>query len=135
MDDATMLTNAIYGESASEDYDTMVMVGSSALERLDAGRMKEFGSTLEEVLNKGYYAVSNPNVPYKQALEQKFPDELSETKYKQAMAIASGLLRGTIERHPAQFYLTPKELKKTKMNMKLLKDTGTVGKYHTFRYK
>ena len=139
MDELKKLTNLIYGEGASADYDTRVMMGSSALNRLEANRVKEFGSTLDEVGQKGYYAISNPNVPYKQALSQKFPDEKSETAYKESMAIASGLLRGKIERAPGMFYFTKKEvakLKKTpkKFNFKAVKRVGDVGDYQVYTY-
>ena len=134
------LANAIYGEAASEDIDTMKMVGSVALNRLEAGKIDEFGSSMPEVLQKGFYAVSNPNEPYKQAISGQFPDKLSETKYKQALSIASGLVRGTIDRSKGQFYFTDNEVKKLKgkgkksFNFDVVKPTGKVGKYNTYSY-
>jgi len=132
------LANMIYGEAASENYDTMLMVGSSAINRLNANK-PEFGGTLPEVLQKGYYSVSNPNIPYKQALEQKFPDKKSETKYKQALAISSGLLKGTIDLKKGQFYFTEKEISKfkknpKKFNLKAVKELDGVGNYRVYSY-
>jgi hypothetical protein len=133
------LANVIYGESASENYDTMLMVGSSAINRLNSNKLLEFGATLPEILQKGYYSVSNPNIPYKQAQEQKFPDKESENKYKQALAIASGLIKGTIEPTKGQFYFTDKEINKfkrnpRKFNLKAVKQVGEVGNYKVFSY-
>jgi hypothetical protein len=133
------LANAIFGEAASEDYDTMLMVGSTVLNRLNANKPQEFGASLPEVLQKGYYAVSNPNEPYKQALEQKFPDKNSENKYKQALLISSGLLKGTIKPKEGHFYFTAKEIKKLKRNPKkfnlnAVKEKDSVGNYRVYSY-
>jgi len=132
------LANTIYGEMASQDYDHMVMTGSTALNRLQAERPDEFGQNLQDVLQNGYYAVSNPNVPYKQATEQSFPDKLSESKYKQAIAVSSGLLKGTIQPTQGQFYFTKEEATKLKrsrkFNFKALKETGKVGEYTVYSY-
>jgi len=128
------LAAAIYGEGASEDYETMIMIGSSALNRIDANRIQEFGATLDEVLNKGYYAVSQNSPMYQQAISGNFPDKASENKWKQAVAISSGLYRGTIERHPAQFFLKSKEEKRSGIDFKQLKKTGVVGKFNTYSY-
>ena len=89
--DVVQLANMMYGENASEDYDTMVMTGSSAMQRLLANKPKEFGATLPEVLQKGYCSVSQNSPMYQQASSGKFPDEKSELKYKQAMQIGYGL--------------------------------------------
>lgn len=60
--DLQHLANTIYGEAGGEDYNTMLMVGSSAINRLNANK-KEFYSRKESpgnnslinVINKGYY--------------------------------------------------------------------------------
>ena len=137
--DLVALTNGIYGEAAASDSEVMTMVGSTVLNRIDANKPEEFGSSVPEVLQKGYYAVSNPNVPYQQAITQKFPDKLSENKYKQAMAIASGLIKGTIERQPGHFYFTKKEIRKLKkrkkgFNFKAVNEVGNVGDYSVYGY-
>jgi len=133
------LANTIYGEAANQDYDTMLMVGSTVINRLNAQRPQEFGVDMPDVLQKGYFAVSNPNIPYKQALEHKFPDKQSEDKYKQALAIASGLVRGTLKPQEGQFYFTDKEVNKfkrnpKKFNLKAVKEVGRVGDYRVFSY-
>lgn len=136
--DILSMAQAIYGEAASEDFNTMHMIGSTMLNRLKSGRAKEFGANIPEILNKGYYAVSNPNEPYKQALSKKFPDKQSELKFKQALQIASGLYKGTIKPTEGEFYFTPKEIanqKKAKsFNFKVVKDVGSIGKYKVFSY-
>ena len=137
--DVVQLANMIFGEAASEDADTMVMVGSTALNRLEAGRAKEFGSNLGEVLQKGFYAVSNPNEPYKQAVSGKFPDEDSELRYKHALSTAYALIDGAMPRTKGHFYFTDSEVKKLQKNKKAfdfskVKSTGKVGKYQTYSY-
>jgi len=138
--DLLTLANLIYGEAADQDSEVMTMVGSTAMNRLSAERAEEFGSTLEEVGQKGYYAVSNPNVPYRQALSGEFPDKTSETAYKQAMSIASGLLRGTIEPVRGHFYYKKDEIKNLKkrgkraFDFKKVKEVGQTGDYTVYSY-
>jgi spore germination cell wall hydrolase CwlJ-like protein len=137
--DVRDLANVIYGEAANQPPEVMKMVGSTVVNRRAAGRGKEFGETLPEIINKGYYAASNPNVPYRQAMMQQFPDEESINKYKQAISIAAGLLRGTIEPDKGQFYFTGKEIKKLKktpkrFNFNAVKEVGRVGDYIVFSY-
>lgn len=137
--DIAQLANMIFGEAANQDYDTMHMVGSSAVNRLNANRQKEFGANLGEVLQKGYYAVSNPNEPYKQALSGKFKDDVSKNAYKRAFAISSALLKGTLKPKEGQFYFTDKEIKKLKknpksFNFKAVRETGKSGDYRVFSY-
>ncbi len=140
--DADLLNaaNTLYGEVADQNSEVMGMVGSSILNRLDAQRVNEFGGTIPEISQKGYYAAINGNVPYKQAVSQKFPDKNSENKYKQAYAIMSGLMKGTIDRHGAQFFFTKEEIQKLKkkgkkaFDFKQVKPTGSVGGYETFSY-
>jgi len=133
MNEVLWLANTIYGEAASEDYNTMHMVGSTIINRVRA-KKAEFGFGIPEVCQKGYYAVKNQNTPYRNALEQNFTTKKAQNQYKQALAIASGLYRGTIKPQPGQFYLTAKELKKTKMDLKLLNKVGKVGKYTVLSY-
>lgn len=139
MSDLIDLTNIIYGEAADQDVKVMKMVGSTAINRMKSGRTKEFGSTLPEIIQKGYYAAKNPNQPYKEALSQKFGSPEAENKYKQAMNIASGLLRGTIEPDKGMFYFKPDEIKKLKktpkvFNFKAVKSVGKSGDYEVFDY-
>jgi len=138
--DLAQLAAIIYGEGASTGEDTMKMIGSSVLNRLDAQKAKEFGINLEEVGKKGYYAVKDNTDLYQQAITGNFPDKASENAYKRALAIGSGLMRGTIKRHKAQFYFTPKEITKLKKKGKkafdfnAVQEQGDVGDYRTFSY-
>ena len=125
------IADIIYGENGSEDYDTMVMTGSSVLNRFLMTRDEEFGTSIPEVGQKGYYAVSNNTPMYQQAVSGKFPDEKSELAYKRATQVAYGLYKGTIEKHPAQFFFKKGEAKGLR---KKLKSTGKVGIYDTYSY-
>jgi aminopeptidase C len=132
------LAAMINGEAAGANFDTKVMVGSSAIQRMKSGRTQEFGSTLPEVLQKGYYAVQNQNEPYKQAITQKFPDKKAENAYKQSLAVASGLIKGTIEPKDVMFYFTNKEdarqHKKGTFNYKKVRSTGTQEGFNMYSY-
>jgi hypothetical protein len=137
--DVINLANGIYGEMAGQSPELMKMAGSSVINRLNSGRQKEFGADIPEILHKAYYAVNHPNIPYKQALTQKFPDANSEKSYKQAMLIASGLLKGTIEPNKGLFYFTQDEIKKLSkkpkvFNFKKVKEVGKSGKYTIYDY-
>ena len=129
--DVTNLANLIYAENGSEDYDTMVMTGSTLLNRVEANKPQEFGEDITDAMVKGYYAVSNNTDMFQQAAYQKFPDKQSETAYKKAVQVAYGLKQGTIERHPAQFFFKKGEASGLR---KKLKSTGKVGKYDTYSY-
>jgi spore germination cell wall hydrolase CwlJ-like protein len=139
MSDLTDLTNLIYGEAANQDEKVMKMVGSTVINRQKSGRTQEFGETIGEIAQKGYYAVKNPNQPMKEAMSGKFGSPEAERKYKQAMATASGLLRGTIEPDKGMFYFKPDEIKKLKktpkvFNFKAVKSVGKSGDYEVFDY-
>jgi spore germination cell wall hydrolase CwlJ-like protein len=129
--DVVNIANLIYAENGSEDYDTMVMTGSSILNRVDANRPQEFGEDITDAMTKGYYAVSNNTPMFQQAAYQKFPDTKSEEAYKRALQVAYGLKNGTIERHKAQFFFKKGEATSLR---KKLKPQGTVGKYQTYSY-
>lgn len=133
------LASMIYGEVGSTDHDTMVRVGSTALNRLDSGRAEEFGGSLPEVLYRGYYAVSNPNEPMKWAMEGKFPNKDEETRFKKSMQIAYGLKAGTIKREEGMFYFKPSEEKKLRKNKKafnfdLVKKVNSDDNYNYYSY-
>ena len=138
MNDVVELANVIYGEAAGEDFDTMRMVGSTILNRFKSGRNIEFGYTIPEIIQKGYYAAINQNEPYQQALSQKFPDKNAENKYKTALQIASGLYKGTIEPQEGMFYFTDKEIRKMQKNKSfdfgLVREINKTGKYRIFSY-
>jgi len=133
------LAALINGEAADQPYDVKLMVGSTVINRLNAGKAKEFGASLPDVALKGYYAAQNPNEPYKQALTQQFPDKISEDAFKQSLAIASALIKGTVKPQAGQFYFTEDEegkLRKNKkaFNFKAVKSVGKVGKYNVYEY-
>ena len=139
MSDLTTLTNLIYGEAADQKPDVMKMVGSSAVNRMKSGRTEEFGGTMDEIAQKGYYAVKNPNKPMQEAMSGKFGSPEAENKYKQAMSIASGLLKGTIEPDKGMFYFKKDEIAKLKktpkvFNFKMVKSVGKSGDYEVFDY-
>jgi len=140
MDDIQALAAMIYGEGASTDYDTMKMIGSTAINRLKSGKSKEFGASIPEIIQKGYYAASNANIPYQQASINSFPDKKSENAYKQALAIASGLIKGSIKPDKGHFYFTDKEIAKMKrqgnkaFNFNAVKPMGAIGGYKVFGY-
>lgn len=133
------LANMIYGEEAKGNMEVMKMIGSTALNRLESGKVDEFGGDLNEVLQKGYFAVSNQNDPYQWASSGKFPDKVSENNYKKALQVAGGLLSGRIERVPGLFYMTDKELKKkmkpdSDFDLSLVEEVGKSGKYTVMDY-
>jgi len=138
--DTIELGNMIYGEVGSLDEDHMIKFGSSALNRLESGRTEEFGGTLPEVLQKGYYAVSNPNDPYKWATSGQFPNKDEENRYKKALSIAYGLRSGNIERQEGMFFFTPKEEKamrkkgKKVFDFNKVKSVGKTDTYNIYSY-
>jgi hypothetical protein len=109
----------------------MVMTGSTALNRLEANKPQEFGGSLPEVLQKGYYAVSQNSPMYQQAVSSKFPDKVSESKFKQALQISYGLINGTIPKVKGQFYFKKGEAKGLR---KKLNSVGKTGKYDVYSY-
>ena len=140
MDDVHVLAALINGEAAGSDRETKIMVGSSALKRLAANKPEEFGSTLQEVAQKGYYTVKDQNEPFKQAVTGNFPDKKAENAFKESLSIASGLIKGGIEQKNVMFYFKPSE--ETKMrkkgskvfNFSAVKPSDSVGGYNTYTY-
>jgi len=139
--DTVELANMMYGEAGNLSDDTLMRIGSSALNRLDANKSEEFGGTLTEVLNKSnaYYSVQNQNDPYTWVSTGQFPNKTEENKYKKILGIAYGLQKGTIDRQEGQFFLTPKEVKKAKknpkiLNLKLLREVGSDDTHKYFSY-
>lgn len=130
------LMATVYGEAANQDYDTKIRVASTIFNRALSGK-KEFGGDtgkMSDVL-KGYYAYSKQSPKFLEALNQKFPDKASENSYKEIIAITSGILRGKIAKTNDEFFITPKEATKTKMNMTLLEKTGSNKVWNFYRYK
>lgn len=130
-----------YGEVAGEPYEAKVHVISSILNRAESGK-EEFGAhtgKITDVLQKGYYSFSKQSPKFKEAMDQKFPDKISEDSYKDFVAILSGILKGKIKRSSAEFFFTPKEvsqIKKSKsMNMDMLEEVDKQGAHTFFKYK
>jgi len=136
-DDIAAIQRMVYGEAASEDYATMKMITQTVINRLRSGRGKEFGKNISSILKKGYYAVSNPNQPYRQALSGRFEDEVSKKKWLQAQKAVSNVLDKQ-DYGQAMFYFTPDEIKRQTqsgaMDFKQFIPTGTVSKFKTFSY-
>lgn len=136
------LADMIYGEGASTDLATMTMIGSTAINRVNSGRLQEFGEGLGGVLTQpnAYYAVQDNSPMYQQAVSGKFPDKTSENSYKRAMQVASGLIKGTIEPTKGEFYFKPEEVRKLKrkgskvFNFKNVKRHDDVGGYEVYGY-
>ena len=143
--DVIAMANLIYGEAGGEGEDFMKMVGSSVMQRANAGR--EFGDNIQDVINNqksGYYAVTKNSPMFQQAQTQTFPDEASQMQYKKALQIAGGLVSGDIGYGNTQFYFTPKEIKNLKANpsafdfskvQEIGEQQGTKEKFKLFRYK
>lgn len=129
-----------YGEGANQDFNTKVEILSTILNRAESGR-EEFGAhtgKLTDVLQRGYYAYSKQSPKFTEAMDQKFPDKVSENSFKEVVAAFSGLMNGKIKRTDSLFFLTNKEIarvKKTKaMNMDALEKTGGNDTWTFFKY-
>ena len=102
-----------YGEAFGMSREFKIHVLSSILNRAETGK-EEFGAQnaqISEVLRKGYYAYSKQSPKYKEAINQKFPDKMSENDFKEFPALMSGILKGVIKRSDAMYFLTDKEAK------------------------
>ncbi len=136
-EDVAALSRMVFGESAGADEVTMRMIAQTAINRLRSGRSKEFGGNLSKVLKKGYYAVSNPNKSYRQALSGQFNDEPSKKSWTQAQRVVNEIIKNQ-DFGQAQFYFTPKEIERLKkeggFNFDIVIPTGEVGQYKTFAY-
>jgi len=141
--DNVRLAAIIHGESSGQKDNVKTMVGSTVLNRLDSGRTREFGDTVEGVItsqNSPYFAALNNSEQFQQGATQKFPDKISENDFKKSLQIANGLMRGTIPRHEGMFFFTGQEIsgmkrrKKKVFDFKQVRETGKVGKFSTFSY-
>lgn len=108
-----MLTMMVYGEGAQSSPESMQMIARTALKRLSSGRRKEFGGTLGEVLNKGYYAVSQPNQPYNEATAGVFHNPQSQDAWNAAQLAVDTVVKSG-DYGKAMFYFTPTEIQKLK---------------------
>ena len=135
--DKLALAQMVYGENVGQADDVLKMTIQSAINRLRSGKTKEFGGTMGDVLKKGYYAVRNPNVPYKESVSGKFSDVSSKAKFGAIKKLVDVIV-GDQDFGNAMFYFTPEEeikLNKSKgFNFKAVKPTGKVGQYNTYGY-
>ncbi len=136
-EDVAALQRMVYGEAAGSDEATMRMIAQSAVNRLRSGRTKEFGGNMTKVLQKGYYAVSNPNLPYRQALEGAFNDEQSKKKWLQAQNVVNDVIKNQ-DFGKTMFYFTQPELerltKKGGFDFSQVVPTENIGAYMGFAY-
>jgi spore germination cell wall hydrolase CwlJ-like protein len=135
--DIQAIKQAVYGEGASTDDATMKMIAQSIINRANSGRSKEFGATVPDMLKKGYYAVSNPNEPYKQATTGNFPDTQSKAAWGRASKLVD-IAMSEPDSGKHQFYFTDDEInrqkKKKSFDFSKVKSTGRVGNYETYGY-
>lgn len=130
-----------YGEGANQDTNGKVEILSTILNRAESGRA-EFGADsgkITDVLNRGYYAYSQKSPKFMEAINQKFPDEMSKKSYREYEVLLSGMLSGKVGRTKSLFFLTPNEVQKVKktkaINMDLLEETGKNKTWIFYKYK
>jgi len=123
----------VYAAAADQDNDFMTGVGSVILNRYNSGR-PEFGAdtgNIMDVINKKNAFYETGTDRYKNALNGKFENKQEEAAYKRALAIISGLIKGSIDVRPGEFWFNDAEeskLRKNKgMNFDLLEVSGTYG--------
>jgi len=135
------LQQGTYGEAANQPYEIKKMVMQSILNRLKSGKVKEFGRTIPEILNKGYYAVKNKNVPYKEALSGKFNNPLSQQAWSETQKVYNDIMKNQ-DFGNAMFYFKPSEIStiqsskngKKIFNFSKVVPLGQVGEYQVFTY-
>lgn len=137
-EDIIALSQMVYGENAGEDTATQKMTAQSAINRLRSGRIKEFGATIPEILQQGYYAVKDNTPLYQQAVSGNFPDISSKAKFSEIQKLIESIVADQ-DYGKAQFYFRPEEeenLRKNpkKFNFDLVKPQGQVGVYNTYSY-
>lgn len=136
-DELTALARMAYAENASQDNNTVKMTVQSALNRLLSGRKKEFGGSIPEILQKGYYAVKDNTPLYQQAIRGKFPDLQSKARFAEIQKLTEAIA-GDEDYGNVQFYFTKDEKDRLsrakKFDFSKVKPVGKVGKYLTFSY-
>jgi hypothetical protein len=105
---------------------------------LRSGKTKEFGETVPDVLAKGYYAVSNPNKPYKWTTTNTFPNDRERNRQAEIHKLTEAV-HGDKDYGKAMFYFTNDEEKKLRtkknaFNFSAVKPTGRAGIYNTYAY-
>ena len=109
-DQIKMIAAATYGENRGQGDDAIMHTASSVFNRL--GRNEWQHLSVPEVLQHGYYAVSNPskNTGFSEAMSGKFKDKDGENEYKRIYAKVAAINRGAIEPTDAQFYFNQAEI-------------------------
>ena len=133
-----------YGEAAGSDNETTKMVIQSALSRYLSGKPEfspKAGGTMADLLQKGYYAVSNPNAPYKEATSGKFTNVKSKARHAEIGTQLDAILGDKdYSKDNAQFYFTPEEEARMRrqgskvFDFSKVKSKGKVGIYNTYSY-
>ena len=146
-EDKKWIANVTFGEAAGANEDVQKMVIRTVLNRLRSSRDKEFGATVPEIVNKGYYAAINQNDPYSQALSGEFPDINSKATYGNINTLIDAIV-GDQDFGEAMFYFTDDEIGKLheankkrvsqgrakKFNFDAVKPLKIVDKYKTYGY-
>ena len=133
-----------YGEAAGSDSETTKMVIQSALSRYLSGRSDfspKGGGTISDLVKKGYYAVSNPNTPYKEATSGKFANVKNKARHAEIGTQLDAILGDKdYSKDNAQFYFTPEEEARMRrqgskaFDFSKVKSKGKVGIYNTYSY-
>lgn len=138
-----MIAAAAYGENRGQGDDAALHTISSVYNRI--GRNEWRNKTVPEILQNGYYAVSDTstNTGYTDALTGKFKNKDDENEYKRIYAKTAAINRGSIEPTDSQFYFNQSEINKLSKSKKFdfsKVEEGTPfmtknGKFRTFHYK
>ena len=123
VEDLLALQQGVYGEMAGASDALARMAAQSALSRHRSGMSKEFGKTMPEITQKGYYAVSKKNVPYQQAVIEKFPDVKSKARWGEIKKLVESIVADE-DYGEHQFYFTQDEVNKLKARNETQKKLG-----------
>lgn len=122
--------------SPATSDDERVAIASTALNRIDPNSKAEWaGADLKSVLynpRSPYYEFNGKNERTNEVLSGNVA-KYNEKEYIRSMQIASGLLKGTIERKDGKFFIKPSE--KPKMDFNKLKVTHKGDTYNFWDYK
>lgn len=136
--DLIAIAEMVYAENGLESEDVIRMTIQTAFNRLMAGRPREFGSVVSEVLEKGYYAVSKETPEYLQAKRQCFPIESERHRFDDILDMVRWIY-DTRTFGEAMFYFRPHEeaqLKKKprSFNFEAVRFLGVIGPYNVYSY-
>ena len=123
------ITATVYGEVGSLGEDAWEMAASTVFNRRGVREWKN--KPVGQILNEGYYANQNANVPFTQAMSGKFANTNEETKFKKMMAMVQAMAKGTRKPVEGQFFFKKNEAKSLK---KKLRKVGKVSEYDVYAY-